>query len=75
MTAAISTDCALHPSRSDCPDALVAYVPKSEEYGLLIHDGGTSSATIAFCPWRGALLPESKRDRWFDTLERMRVVF
>jgi hypothetical protein len=73
MTAAISTNCALHPGRSDCPDALVAYVPKFDEYGLLIHDGGTSSVTIAFCPWCGVRLPASKRDRWFDTLERMSI--
>lgn len=52
------------------PDALVAYIPKFDEYGLLVHDGGSSMVQIQFCPWCGTRLPESKRDRWFDELEK-----
>ncbi|YCA17088.1 hypothetical protein M1D72_05965 [Vibrio sp. AK197] len=26
---------------------------------------------INYCPWCGVKLPESKRDLWFDTLEKL----
>jgi hypothetical protein len=60
--------CDQHPDRHDCADCLVEYVPYLREYGLLIHDGGTSSLRIRFCPWCGIRLPESLRDRWFEEL-------
>lgn len=56
--------------RFECPDALVMYIPKYDEYGIIVHDGGSSMVQILFCPWCGARLPESKRDRWFDELEK-----
>ncbi|MFK8844454.1 DUF6980 family protein [Streptomyces sp. Ac-502] len=37
---------------------------------MIIHDGGTSSSTVTFCPWCGRRLPEAQRDRWFEELER-----
>ncbi|MGN9756752.1 DUF6980 family protein [Streptomyces sp. SD31] len=52
------------------PDALVGFSARFQEYGLILHDGGTSSITIDFCPWCGRRLPASQRDRWFDELER-----
>lgn len=61
--------CDDHPSRHDCPDCLIAYLPAFREYGLLVHDGGTSSLLIHFCPWCGARLPESQRDAWFAGME------
>jgi hypothetical protein len=60
--------CDRHPHRHDCPDCLIEYAPHLREYGLLVHDGGMSSLTIRFCPWCGARLPESLRDRWFEEL-------
>jgi len=54
--------CAQHPSRFDCPDALIEYFPRLGEYGLIIHDGGQSVVTIAFCPFCGAKLPTSRTD-------------
>ncbi|WP_438824020.1 DUF6980 family protein [Bacillus sp. JJ1773] len=27
---------------------------KHNDYGLIIHDGGTSSIGISFCPWCGS---------------------
>jgi hypothetical protein len=48
---------------------LLAYSPKFDEYGMIIHDGGSSTVQILFCPWCGTKLPDSKRDRWFDELE------
>lgn len=50
---------------------LVAFVPKFREYGLRIHDGGTSYVQIDFCPWCGNRLPGSLRDKWFEELERL----
>ena len=68
MTEAVTASCEQHPDRYDCPDCLLTYSPKFDEYGLIIHDGGSSCVSIQFCPWCGAHLPESKRDRWFDEL-------
>ena len=55
----------------NCPDNLLHYNLVFDEYGLIIHDGGTSYITINFCPWCGEKLPEEKRDRWFDELEEL----
>jgi len=71
MTDAVSQTCRAHPDRHDCPDALLEYVPKFDEYGIIIHDGGASLHAISFCPWCGKRLPDSKRDRWFEELERL----
>ncbi|SHG80003.1 DUF6980 family protein [Cognatishimia maritima] len=46
--------CALHADRFECPDALIN---KSKYgYGIIIHDGGSSSISISFCPWYGTKL-------------------
>ena len=68
MSDQLAHRCAEHLNPFDCPDALVFYEPRFDEYGLIIHDGGTSVRVIQFCPWCGAALPASKRDRWFDEL-------
>jgi hypothetical protein len=65
--------CSVHQLAEDCPDALVGYSDQFREYGLLIHDGGSSSKAIAFCPWCGTKLPESLRDRWFAELAALGV--
>ncbi len=70
MTEAVTSVCADHPDRFDCPDAIVDYTPQFNEYGFIVHDGGTSTIALAFCPWCGARLPGSMRDRWFDELAR-----
>jgi hypothetical protein len=62
--------CDEHPDPFDCPDKLVSFSPKFQEFGLIVHDGGSSSIGIDYCPWCGAGLPASARDRWFDELER-----
>ncbi|MBK8474919.1 MAG: hypothetical protein IPL39_01045 [Opitutaceae bacterium] len=71
MKDAVESACEHHKDRWDCPDALVSYCAKFDEYGIIIHDGGSAVSLITFCPWCGAKLPESKRDRWFDELERL----
>lgn len=62
-------DCDLHHDKYDCPDVLISYIDKFDEYGIIIHDGGTSSISIEHCPFCGVKLPESKRYMWFDELE------
>ena len=60
--------CDQHPDPFDCPDNLVHYSDKFDEYGIIIHDGAASFSCISHCPWCGSRLPESQRDRWFDEL-------
>lgn len=55
----------------DDADILVSYLSKFNEYGTIIHDGGSSSIGINFCPWFGSKLPESKRYEWFEVLEKL----
>ena len=71
MERAIVLNCDRHKDVYECPDVLVSYIPKFDEYGLIIHDGGSPSLEISFCPWCGLRLPDSKRDAWFDKLEAL----
>lgn len=71
MTSNVQHECAQHPDPADCPDALIGYSLTFDEYGIWIHDGGPSYVVISFCPWCGQRLPSSRRDEWFDTLERL----
>ena len=68
MAAQIDHHCVEHANLFDCPDALVFYELRFDEYGIIIHDGGTSVQLIHYCPWCGTALPVSKRERWFETL-------
>jgi hypothetical protein len=68
MATQVEFECEQHADLSACPDSLIAYDPIFNEYALRIHDGGTSGLMINFCPWCGASLPQSLRDRWFDEL-------
>jgi uncharacterized protein DUF6980 len=70
MTCQVDWRCDTHADRYDCPDALISFIAKWREYGLIIHDGGSSSIIISYCPWCGTRLPESQRDRWFGEMER-----
>lgn len=53
--------CVEHLSPFECADNLIYYSHTFDEYGLIIHDGGSSFITIDFCPFCGTKLPESKR--------------
>ena len=58
------------------PDHMIYYSRQFDEYGIIIHDGGSSYITyiiIRHCPWCGKKLPESKRDLWFDELEKLGI--
>jgi len=48
----LNQTCDIHESRYDCPDALIDF--RDGGYGLIIHDGGSSSIVIGFCPWCGS---------------------
>lgn len=63
-------ECETHPDLSECPDALVLYDPRFDEYGIPIKDGGPSRSILSYCPWCGVSLPKSKRDAWFSALEQ-----
>ncbi|WP_409300390.1 DUF6980 family protein [Peribacillus sp. SCS-155] len=71
MTSQVNHVCEVHDNPFDCPDHLVYYNEIFDEYSLIIHDGGSSTFKIDYCPWCGIKLPESKRDLWFATLETM----
>lgn len=46
----------MHPDPFDCADHIVFYDVKARTYGIIIHDGGSSFVTIAYCPWCGTKL-------------------
>jgi hypothetical protein len=73
MVGQVTQKCDRHPDPSGCPDVLIRFDERFVEYGLLVHDGGSSSIIILFCPWCGTRLPESRRDRWFDELEALGI--
>ena len=61
MARQVDHRCDTHPDPFDCPDNLVHYAARFDEYGLIVHDGGSSSVRVEYCPWCGAKLPASKR--------------
>nr|WP_308355050.1 DUF2797 domain-containing protein [Streptomyces sp. MUM 203J] len=69
----VAGECSTHGDPYACPDALVVFVARFQEYGLVIHDGGSSYAGMDYCPWCGTRLPESRRDRWFEEMERLGI--
>jgi hypothetical protein len=56
MSRQLSLVCPDHPDLSDCPDSLIVYVDRLGEFGLRVHDGGSSYVVIRHCPWCGAKL-------------------
>ncbi|WP_420800291.1 DUF6980 family protein [Neobacillus terrae] len=46
----------IHENPFECPDKIIIFDERNDEYGLIIHDGGTSSISIEFCPWCGSKL-------------------
>lgn len=60
--------CEDHPNPSDCPDTLIVYEPRFDEYSIAGRGGRASYTFIRHCPWCAVKLPESKRNRWFQEL-------
>jgi hypothetical protein len=71
MKEAIAHQCDIHPDPFVCPDHLIIYIPRFDEYGIVVHDGTHSYVAISYCPWCGTCLPTSKRDEWFRALESL----
>jgi hypothetical protein len=57
MEAEIERKCEEHPDAFDCPEHIVYYSAQFGEYGILVHDGGSSYSVINYCPWCGTKLP------------------
>lgn len=71
MTEALTNYCHAHDDPYECPDVLVAYRARFNEYGLIVHDGGGSYVLIHYCPWCGKSMGESMRNKWFDELRKL----
>jgi len=55
-----SDHCPVHPC--ECPDRLMLFDKKDDNYGIIIHDGGGSYVEIRYCPWCGKALPAKPED-------------
>ena len=53
MRSNIEKVCEQHDHAEDCPDRLGTFVPKFNEFGLPVHDGGSSYVIIEYCLWCG----------------------
>lgn len=71
LQGAVDVRCERHPEPGECGDYVIGYSEKFDEYGLWIHDGGSSWITIQYCPFCGARMRPSQRDKWFDRLEQL----
>jgi len=40
----------------ECPDSLIYHDSNQNEFGVIIHDGGSSFTRIEYCPWCGSKL-------------------
>ena len=61
MAQRVNHRCETHPDVFDCPDNLIYRSAESGEYGIVVHDGGSSFVRIGYCPWCGTKLPEPGR--------------
>ena len=57
----VESNCDVHNSPFECADNLIYYSKISDEFGLIIHDGGNSFVEIKFCPFCGKELSNSKK--------------
>jgi hypothetical protein len=77
MRAQVEHTCPDHPGRGECPDQVVGYDARFDEYGIWLRTGEEGPAaswlTISHCPWCGATLPESRRDQWFEKLDALGI--
>jgi hypothetical protein len=72
MKIKVEQKCDIHEDVFECPDNVVYYNQTFDEYGLIIHDGGSSYIHILFCPFCGAKLPKSKRELYFNVLKKLK---
>lgn len=55
--------CDRHPDRFDCADAIM-HRSQDGDYGIIVHDGGTSYIKISYCPWCGTKFPKAKKRKF-----------
>lgn len=60
MTAQVNLRCDQHADVFDCADSLIYHSEESNEYGIIIHDGGSSFSLINYCPWCGKKLARTR---------------
>ncbi|CAM3289965.1 hypothetical protein STSO111631_12460 [Stackebrandtia soli] len=73
MIGEIDRTCWHHDDVWDCPDFLIYYSAKFNEYGIPIRDGGSSYWAISHCPWCGTTLPASRRLDWYARVEHLDI--
>lgn len=56
MNYQVNFNCDTHDNPFECPDKIIFLDEKDNDYGLIIHDGGSSIIGIEFCPWCGSKL-------------------
>jgi hypothetical protein len=56
MNYQVNINCDTHDNPFECPDKIIFFDEKDNDYGLIIHDGGSSIIGIEFCPWCGSKL-------------------
>ena len=69
----VTQPCPQHEDPWDCPDVVVMYFPRFDDYGIPIRNGGSAVMPIQHCPWCGVQLPDSKRRRWYAELEALGI--
>ena len=52
----ININCDKHKNLFECPDCILYHQHNSDEYGIIVHDGGESYIAIQYCPWCGKKL-------------------
>ena len=60
--------CSVHAAPEDCRDALISYSDKFREYGLFIHDGGSSSQSHQLLSLVWVKAARLSARRWFEEL-------
>jgi hypothetical protein len=56
MRSNVEKSCNDHPDRHNCPDCIIDYSSGDDNYGIMIHDGGSAMIAISYCPWCGTKL-------------------
>ena len=49
----------------------IRYSDIFDEYGIPLPEDSVSVIRVSHCPWCGTTLPKSKRNEWFQKLERL----
>jgi hypothetical protein len=56
MKRQVEYKCPQHPDPFDCGDNVLIYSKSHKEFGIIVHDGGSSFITIKYCPFCGKKL-------------------